>query len=390
MDPVESEGLIPWDYRCSVLEATVALADLVLALTDIEKRWAEEDLNNLEFILLPRLEVTWSKIFRALNASRLTFPKFHELRHMPRLIRLYGNPGNFDTGNRHLYLILLKLFLGTFESFHRFAVKYTYSRFNLKREKKSLEMFELIRTQRLIMIQNEKARSDARLRASLEKHRVNPEDTEWVQFPDFMLLSDFKKEYGEVEARFLLSLIEQLPQQEEDIVENRLRQLILLNSGRVKFATSVTIRSSVDDHHSIGVLRADPQFRKKQRYDCIEINHAGKEKWFARLRTFVRMKVDEGVYEHYCIVETMECVKPEQLNSLHRILDCFVVDCSSPDVHLVPVHAIKRRVKLVPDFSSCLSGKWTEPSRLIVDRFDKLTLRYQDEDLGSEEEEDNE
>lgn len=98
LDPEDQDGLIPEDHRLPVLEATVALLEIVGQLTDMSKCWKDEDIKQLETILLPRLECTWAKIFRALSPTEFRIPKMHELRHFPRLIRLYGNPCNWDTG----------------------------------------------------------------------------------------------------------------------------------------------------------------------------------------------------------------------------------------------------------------------------------------------------
>lgn len=98
LDPEGQDGLIPLEYRLLVLEATVSLLDVVQVLTDMHKSGTDQDIDELQYNLLPRLECTWSRVFRALSPSKLCIPKMHELRHFPRLIKLYGNPVNWDTG----------------------------------------------------------------------------------------------------------------------------------------------------------------------------------------------------------------------------------------------------------------------------------------------------
>jgi hypothetical protein len=365
--PASKEGLIPGNIRQYVLEALVSLLEFQLLVCNCDKLWRESDIVELELHLIPRIEVTWSRVFRALNPSRLNYLKFHEIRHFPRLIRLYGNPMNWDTG--------------TMESFHRPIVKKTYPQFRgtpSEIAKRSLELTECLRVH---SIRQTESRRDQAQEKRLKRRDLfiskDSEDGFWFEYGNWMTLQEFQDKFGETEARFLSDLIQSLSGENE--LESSLQR-----SSSLKFTTSVAIKSTLEDD-SIGTMRCSPDFRRKMRYDFVKIREDTGVPWYARLRAVV--KDFELMGPALAIVETLEVIPMEQLDGMYRTLNCQVLN-NDPDTvstHVTELGCIEAKVKVVPDYSSQSESGSTEFLRLFVDRFDKLSLRaMQKEDSDNE------
>jgi hypothetical protein len=356
--PACREGLVPGEIRQYVLEAVIALLEFQLLVCDCDKFWRESDVVALELCVIPKIEVTWSRVFRALNPSRLNFLKFHELRHFPRLIRLYGNPMNWDTG--------------TMESFHRPIVKKTYSHFRgtpSEIAKRSLELTECLRVHSIRQTESRRDKAQENRMSRRDMFITQEGDTSWFEYGSWMTLQEFQGKFGELEARFLSDLIQELSGESEF-------DSLLQSSSSLKFTTSVSINSTREED-SIGTLRCSPDFRRKMRYDFVKIREDSGIPWFARLRAIV--KDFEVMGPTLAIIETLEVIPMEELDSIYQTLNCIVVDNDPEAVrtHVVELDCIETKVKMVPDFSSQARGDATMFLRLFVDRFDKLSLRQQ-------------
>lgn len=327
----DSGTLIPKEILPLVMRATIALLDIMLPVFDVQKIWTEDDLVLLEEHQLPALESSWSLCFRSLDKVKLNFLKFHEVKHLPALIRMYGSPMGFDTGSM--------------ENYHKLAVKAVYNQVRgstAELPKKCLILSESLRIQK----QRELRRNP--------KSEKNPDSNGIGEFESWMTMTQWSEKYGEEEGKYLDAMLTA----QEVFIEGRDPNTLHFSNGFCP-------------EKQIGWLRADPCYRKKARYDFVEVrNEVAEEMWVGRARAFCK----DGA-QYFAIIETFFEVNCADVSSVHEIMACRVFETVDAQIDIVPIEAISRRVALVPDFSSAMNNDLRIRNRFFVDRFDPLATK---------------